>query len=80
MAFGCLACLRGTHDSCHARSTLLIEISSLDSFSGVLENVLGCKPPFEYSKLAEKKQGRFTSYVTVLCRAVLNLGAAGAAL
>lgn len=37
--FGCHACLGRTHQSCDARSTLLIEISSLHSFSGILENV-----------------------------------------
>lgn len=39
VAFGCHACVRGTCHSCHARSRLLIEISSIDSFSGVPEHV-----------------------------------------
>lgn len=38
VAFGCHACLGGTHQSCDATSMLLIEISSLHSFFGVFEN------------------------------------------
>ena len=37
LTFGWHACLGGTHGSCHARSRLLIEISSPDLFAGVLK-------------------------------------------
>lgn len=77
VAFGCHACVRGTCHSCNARSRLLIEISSIDSFSGVPEHVrmsnLRLQAPI-WTVLSYQNKVRADSLLMLQCRSVLNLG------